>query len=126
MSSLGLEMCRWVDLLVFLLVVRILSIKPKRVLISYHVLTVLQWQWVPVGSEGKEGRVYTFPLTFGPAPSVSMEKREEGLTSLSTWLEGAVLSGHLRQGMRKQTIAFNGHCRLISLHPPPTLPFMRN
>ena len=65
-------------------------------------LIVFQWQWVPVGDpEGKQGRVYTFPLTFGPAPSVSPEEREEeeGLASLDTWLDQAVLSGHLREGI---------------------------
>ena len=66
-------------------------------------LIVLQWQWVPVGQEGKQGRVYTFPLTFGPAPQLNQEEREEGLTSLSTWLEGVVDRGHLRQANRKQT-----------------------
>ena len=59
-------------------------------LIAWHVSLVFQWQWVPVGKEGKQGRVYTFPLTFGQAPPASQEKTEDSLVSLPTWLEAAV------------------------------------
>ena len=48
-----------------------------------------------MGGEGKKGRVYTFPLTFGPAPPVSPEQREEDLLSLPAWLETAVASTEL-------------------------------
>ena len=55
----------------------------------------LQWQWTPIGPKGKEGRVYTFPLTFGPSTVVKMEKRDDSLQSLPEWLDDKVEGGEL-------------------------------
>ena len=54
----------------------------------------MQWQWTPIGPKGKEGRVYTFPLTFGPS-TVKMEKRDDSLQSLPEWLDDKVEGGEL-------------------------------
>ena len=73
-----------------------------------------QWQWSSIGPEGKMGRVYTFPLTFGAPPPLKMEKRDDSLTSLSSWLEERVEEGELSQATSELLLSISSAGKIVS------------
>ena len=55
-----------------------------------------QWKWSEIGEEsGKTGRVYNYPLTFGPRMILMEQKRTDGLASLEEFLDVMVAEGNI-------------------------------
>ena len=82
-------------------------------------ISVLQWEWSELGvAGGKAGRVYNFPLSFGPPPAPAMMEQKTGqLLSLQEALDLELDSeegGELDQDTRRLVLGLARAAKIVS------------